>query len=89
MASRTADRVPDAGSLEGRAREIGRSLFESVGSGPSPWMRSWWDDHLMDLTLGDPMVKVQLFRFVDAMPALETSESIRRHHWQRSPWPRA
>ena len=93
MASRTAGLVPDAGSLERRAREIGRSLFEGVGSGPSPWKRSWWDDHLMDLTLGDPMVKVQLFRFVDAMPVLKTSESIRRHLWEylgeaadRVPW---
>jgi RHH-type transcriptional regulator, proline utilization regulon repressor / proline dehydrogenase / delta 1-pyrroline-5-carboxylate dehydrogenase len=64
---------------ERRAREVGRALFDRVGRGPSPADRAWWDDRMMDLTLGDPTVKVQLFRFVDAMPMLTDPEAIRRH----------
>ena len=33
----------------------------------------------MDLTLADPQVRVQLFRFVDALPALRTPGAVRRH----------
>jgi len=66
-------------ALNTRARAIGRNLFRQIGRGPSVFQRAWWDDRLMDLTLGDPLVKVQLFRFIDAMPALRTPEAIRRH----------
>ena len=33
----------------------------------------------MAATLDDPLVRVQLFRFIDALPALKDSGSIRRH----------
>ena len=65
--------------LERRTRRIGREMFERIGRGPMPWERAWWDDRLMDLTLGEPEVKIQLFRFIDAMPALRTTEGVRRH----------
>jgi RHH-type proline utilization regulon transcriptional repressor/proline dehydrogenase/delta 1-pyrroline-5-carboxylate dehydrogenase len=66
-------------ALERRAQEIGRELFDRIGRGPSPGRRAWWDDRLMNLTLGEPEVKVQLFRFIDALPVLTTTESVRRH----------
>ena len=65
--------------LQRRTEAIGRELFEQVGRGPLVWDRAWWDDRLMDLTLGDPEVKIQLFRFIDAMPALRTTEGVRSH----------
>jgi len=93
MATILLDRIQSAGSLERRTQEIGRELFDRVGRGPSVLDRAWWDDRMMNLTLGDPEVKVQLFRFIDAMPALRTTESIRRHlaeylseAWPRVPW---
>src|SRR3954453_5186828 len=79
MASVTMDPSKTRDALERRAQEIGRALFARIGRGPSPWQRGWWDDHLMDLTLGDPLVKIQLFRFIDAMPALKTPAAIRQH----------
>ena len=66
-------------ALDRRAREIGRDLFAEIGGGLSPLERAWWDDQFMNLTMGDPVVKVQLFRFIDAMPALKTTEAVRRH----------
>src|SRR4051794_4006502 len=66
-------------ALERRTEEIGRELFDRMGRGPSLFDRAWWDDRLMDLTLGEPAVKVQLFRFIDAMPALRSTEDVRRH----------
>jgi RHH-type proline utilization regulon transcriptional repressor/proline dehydrogenase/delta 1-pyrroline-5-carboxylate dehydrogenase len=79
MASLTIDHSRSLGLLETRTQELGRALFDEIGGGPSVWERGWWDDRLMDLTLGDPLVKVQLFRFIDAMPALHGTEPVRRH----------
>ncbi len=86
--SRDADESPgpsvagtDAASMdatERRTRQIGRELFDRIGRG-GPWQRGWWDDRFMAATLDDPTVRVQLFRFIDALPALKDSGSIRRH----------
>lgn len=72
-----APRAPRA--VEERTREIGRDLFRRIGRGPSPLDRAWWDDQLMGLTMDDPEVKVQLFRFIDALPTLTEPASVRRH----------
>lgn len=72
-------RGKDAEALERRTRAIGRELFERIGGGPKPWQRAWWDDRLMRLGMGDPATKVQLFRFIDALPMLDDPASARRH----------
>ncbi len=70
--------VVSAEALERRTRQIGRELFDRIGRG-RPWQRGWWDDRFMAATLDDPVVRVQLFRFIDALPALKESDSTRRH----------
>ncbi len=66
--------------FEARTLAIGRELFRRVGRGPSPLDRGWWDDRMMGLTMGDDRVKVQLFRFIDALPSLiHSDESVGRH----------
>ena len=59
--------------------EIGRELFDRIGRERRPWRRSWWEDRFMAMTLDDPVVRVQLFRFIDALPALKDAGSLRRH----------
>jgi RHH-type proline utilization regulon transcriptional repressor/proline dehydrogenase/delta 1-pyrroline-5-carboxylate dehydrogenase len=71
---RTHDEV-----IERRTREIGRELFDRVGRGPRPWQRAWWDNRVMNLTLSDPQVRVQLFRFIDVLPTLRSAGAVRRH----------
>src|SRR3546814_5922809 len=73
-----------SGAEEERTREIGRALFRRIGRGPSPLERAWWDEQLMGLTMDDPEVKVQLFRFIDALPMLAEPASVRRHLQERS-----
>ena len=70
---------PDPGSVEARTLAIGRELFTDIGRGPSILNRGWWDDRMMGLTLTDPAVKIQLFRFIDALPALTTPEAVVGH----------
>jgi RHH-type proline utilization regulon transcriptional repressor/proline dehydrogenase/delta 1-pyrroline-5-carboxylate dehydrogenase len=67
------------GEIERRILEIGLDLFRRIGRGATPWQRTWWDDRFMALTMGDPTVKVQLFRFIDALPALRDATSVHRH----------
>ena len=66
-------------SLDRRTRAIGRELFDRIGRERRPWRRSWWDDRFMAMTLDDPMVRVQLFRFIDVLPTLRDADSLRRH----------
>jgi RHH-type proline utilization regulon transcriptional repressor/proline dehydrogenase/delta 1-pyrroline-5-carboxylate dehydrogenase len=65
--------------LEPRIGDIGRELFAAMGRGPAIWQRSWWDDRLMNVTMGDAATKIQLFRFIDALPVLHEPRSVRRH----------
>ena len=67
---------PDVGR---RTVRIGRRLLADVARGASMRSRAWWDDRLMDLTMSEPLVKVQLFRFIDALPALTSDAAVRRH----------
>lgn len=39
----------------------------------------WWEDRLMDWSMSDESIKVQLFRFVDVLPMLRDHEAITRH----------
>jgi len=38
-----------------------------------------WDDKIMDFAMSNPGLKVQLFRFIDALPALRSKTEIARH----------
>jgi RHH-type transcriptional regulator, proline utilization regulon repressor / proline dehydrogenase / delta 1-pyrroline-5-carboxylate dehydrogenase len=66
--------------LENRTREIGREIFSRLeAQHTSPFAPRWWDDRLMAFTIRDEAVKVQLFRLVDTLPALQTKPAIARH----------
>ncbi len=61
--------------------EPGKSAASfSSGSAADPRRGSaWWDDRVMNWTLNDSQVRVQLFRFIDALPALRSASAVRRH----------
>ena len=66
-------------SIQQRTNEVGRELFERIGPRAKPWQRAWWEGRFISGTLDDPLVRVQLFRFIDALPALRTDHAVRRH----------
>jgi RHH-type proline utilization regulon transcriptional repressor/proline dehydrogenase/delta 1-pyrroline-5-carboxylate dehydrogenase len=68
--------LPDIPSL---TRRIGQEIFARVGSGPVPFSSDWLDDRLMGLTMANEAVKLQLFRFVDVLPQLDSPADIVRH----------
>src|SRR5262245_5308838 len=66
--------------LEPRVRAYGREIFARLDrQGPVPLTRAWWDDRLMGLTMDNPALKVQLFRFVDCLPYLHDPADVGRH----------
>jgi RHH-type transcriptional regulator, proline utilization regulon repressor / proline dehydrogenase / delta 1-pyrroline-5-carboxylate dehydrogenase len=80
-------------ALDRQTKQIGRELFDRMGRGPRPWHRAWWENLFIGATLDDPLVRVQLFRFIDALPALHTDQAVRRHlaeylaeAGERTPW---
>ena len=69
-----------ATEVERLTRAYGQEILARVDrQGPLLFSPSWWDDRLMEWTMGDEAVKLQLFRFIDALPLLQTPPDISRH----------
>ncbi len=63
--------------LEPAVRRIGQELADqSAGQSPSIFQSRWWSTSLMDLCLKDEAFKIQLFRFVDVLPSLNSDAQV-------------
>ncbi len=70
----------DIKTLNPRIMARGREFFASIsGEAPSVFNKSWWTGKVMDWAMHHEEFKVQLFRFMDVLPYLNTSESLHRH----------
>src|SRR3954469_3326588 len=67
--------------VERRVREIGEALLAAMDAAPAPGLFSKKGAYsrLMEWSMQDPAFKAQLFRFVDVLPTLKSSEDIVRH----------
>src|SRR5262245_66139964 len=67
-------------AIESLTQSVGREIFENLDH-PQPlvWERRWWDDRLLAWSMQDEQLKVQLFRFVDVLPMLQTPEAVMDH----------
>ena len=66
--------------LEERTQRYGREIFARLNRhGPLPFTPSWFDDRLMNWTMNEEALKVQLFRFIDTLPLLQTPEEVATH----------
>jgi len=68
---------------EPKTQEIARELISATREGRSLFaqMRDQmrWDDKLLNWTMGNPGLRVQMFRFIDCLPALRSKPEIARH----------
>ena len=70
----------DLAAIEAETQAIGRHLFANLDdSRPRIWNRRWWDDRMMAWSMQDESLKVQLFRFVDVLPMLDSADSVTEH----------
>jgi RHH-type proline utilization regulon transcriptional repressor/proline dehydrogenase/delta 1-pyrroline-5-carboxylate dehydrogenase len=74
---RPAPHLPD---LESRTQAIGRELYDRVQGERRAFFESGrWTGALFDWALGMEEAKLQLFRFVDVLPALTSDADVARH----------
>src|SRR5512144_451116 len=64
------------GDLEKRIREIGRGLYGLAGDVPSIFNKKRWMGRLMDHAMKDDEFRLNLFRYIDVLPSLKTSDLI-------------
>ncbi|MFQ5489134.1 MAG: proline dehydrogenase family protein [Phycisphaerae bacterium] len=65
---------------ESRIREIGREIFDRAQAAqPRVWQADFWADLGNRLAMQDEALKVQAFRFVDALPAMADDADIAAH----------
>ncbi len=70
----------DLARIERTTQEIGRYVFERLArGGASIFDRRWWDDRVMAWAMQDESVKLQMFRFIDVLPMLTSSEAVTGH----------
>ena len=72
-------------SYESKTQEIARQLIKStrdnnIFSKMRDSMR--WDDKVLDWTMGNPGLRVQMFRFIDTIPSLQSKAEIANHFQQ-------
>ena len=72
--------LPVRKKISERTVLLGQELFARFRfERPRPWQRRWWDDQVMAWTMRDERLKVELFRFVDVLPMLKSSDDIASH----------
>lgn len=70
----------DRRELNARIKLRGKDFFASIsGETPSIFNKGWWTGKVMDWSMRNEQFKVQLFRFVDVLPYLQTTDSLVRH----------
>ena len=70
----------DISSLDPKIIARGKEFFSSIsGEAPSVFNKGWWTGKVMDWSMKNEDFKVQMFRFVDVLPYLNTSQSLSRH----------
>jgi len=70
----------DFASMEKRINKRGREFFSGIrDEKPSVFNKGWWTGRVLDLAMRNEDFKVRLFRFIDVLPCLTTTEDINRH----------
>ena len=78
--SLTLPTLPDPTKIEATTQSRGRLLLSDVRSQERKGsFQEWLYGQLMALSTRDEKLKIELFRFVDALPALKSPESVSRH----------
>lgn len=59
----------------------GKAIFAAVerGGSESLFDKEYWFGMVMDFVMKDPSFKIDLFRFVDVLPSLVTSDQVAKH----------
>lgn len=85
MVSQTNTNKTDR-SYESKTQDIAQELIKSTRQNSNIFNRMReqmrWDDKILDWTMSNPGLRVQMFRFIDTIPALQSKTEI-AHHFQQ------
>ncbi|MDH5541765.1 MAG: proline dehydrogenase family protein [Nitrospinota bacterium] len=66
--------------LEAEIQNIGTEFYDRLEGGvPGLFDKSFWQGRLFDWAMNEPDFKVDLLRFIDVLPALNSSDKISKH----------
>ncbi|WP_428939432.1 proline dehydrogenase family protein [Fontivita pretiosa] len=66
--------------LEAQIRRSGHELWNRIrGEVPGVFNRGYWQGRMLEWAMADPSFKIDLFRFVDVLPTLHTTEQVSAH----------
>jgi RHH-type transcriptional regulator, proline utilization regulon repressor / proline dehydrogenase / delta 1-pyrroline-5-carboxylate dehydrogenase len=66
--------------LEAETQRLGRALLLAARDNRSSFFeRSFWDEKLLEWSMADDALRIQLFRFIDCLPALSTNREVAAH----------
>lgn len=66
--------------LEHSVQQTGAQIFKSLeGDTTSIFNKDWWYGRIMDWSMKNEHFKVQMFRFVDVLPYLQSSSEVTKH----------
>jgi RHH-type proline utilization regulon transcriptional repressor/proline dehydrogenase/delta 1-pyrroline-5-carboxylate dehydrogenase len=75
-----ANDTTSSNGLEQRIHASGVELWNRIrGQVPGIFNRGWWQGRILEWAMGDPSFKIDLFRFVDVLPTLQTTEQVSSH----------
>ena len=66
-------------ALEARTQQLGKEIFARVHAKKQKAAGAWWNSKLIEYSMKDEALKVQLFRFTDVLPTLKDSSQVARH----------
>jgi RHH-type proline utilization regulon transcriptional repressor/proline dehydrogenase/delta 1-pyrroline-5-carboxylate dehydrogenase len=67
-------------TTDASVQQLGRELWQRVqGEVPGIFNKGYWQGRILDWAMRDPSFKVDLFRFVDVLPSLQTTDQVTRH----------
>jgi RHH-type transcriptional regulator, proline utilization regulon repressor / proline dehydrogenase / delta 1-pyrroline-5-carboxylate dehydrogenase len=70
-------------NYEAKTQEIAKQLLAETREKKGLWSalqdQMRWDDKLLDWAMANPNLRVQLFRFIDCLPALRSNAEIANH----------
>ncbi len=72
--------APDHATLDAAILKSGSALHERMkGETPGVFNKAYWEGAILEWAMKDPSFKVDMFRFVDVFPTLQTKEQVKQH----------
>ena len=67
--------------LNSQIEKLGLEIFQKAGSqkSKSVFNKDWWYGKIMDWSMKNEQFKTQMFRFVDVLPSLNSTNEVTRH----------